>query len=909
MDDLPNHTDIEVQLRRYADHVEDQVGPIPPFGATRRPTSSRRWPIYAAAVFLLVVGLGVATWLTADDESGDPADDADVIIGEDDEPDPAPDPEPTDDVRPQPTVVDGAWQGEWVRVPATLAQAEPLPHVVRFDDGAFILSSENRGEEMVLEIYDAETDSVRRAADGRHVWRHDPAVVWTGDELVVLAGSNGPGIDDPAIAYDPVEDSWRTLAPPPIDQFGGVDSVWTGVEILLPELSVAYDPAADSWRAMAPQPLPERFHAAHVWAGSEMLVWGGCRGVQCDENPATGVGDGLAYDPVSDSWRELPEAPIAGGSDAVAVWTGEVAVFFAGGAPTGAGEHFATYDPATDGWDVVPGSPFGPARLSSAVWTGESAVFWGGLDGSTARLGGAAFDPTSGRWSVIPDAPFGGRLRTAAWVDGALLVAGDGTYLLRFEPNSDAESALVSVPAVTDLFADTAIQTLRDAGLDVATVFEQVEAGSRSVGRVIAQSPAPFEQAVAGTVVTITVGESAGMPTTTSPDGTDGGSPFNPISEGTARRIVDGLLDALAREDWAAAEWYLSNGAVTAAVWAGIPVTEETPERGPEILADYCATALCGAAWEILGVARDQTSTSVEVRFSSAEGPSTVWFEMTWFEGETATISLPPVGEVGERAPSVMERLFGDARPSGEVVVAWSETIEWQRSGESRATGWAARDGGVRAVVGGTVVQGVEPVFVLEDEGDQRLLSPFFYVGAGEIDGLPYALVTDFSDGAFYAERLDDPAADPILLYGPGESLTVWAADVGIELMLVLVGPDIPDQLQIRARNGLDVEPAGTVIASPGIALGLGAIAPDDSSLMAIASASEEGLYRHLIEFSTDGEELGRWQLPDEEVFTGGLDFDGRFAMAPLAGGGYFVVDTVADTTRVVDVYAEVWFD
>ena len=61
--------DLETQLRRYADHVEDQVGQIPPFGATRRPTSSRRWPIYAAAAFLLVVGIGVATWLTGDDES------------------------------------------------------------------------------------------------------------------------------------------------------------------------------------------------------------------------------------------------------------------------------------------------------------------------------------------------------------------------------------------------------------------------------------------------------------------------------------------------------------------------------------------------------------------------------------------------------------------------------------------------------------------------------------------------------------------------------------------------------------------------------------------------------------------------------------------------------------------------
>lgn len=905
--------DLETQLRRYADHVEDQVGQTPPFGATRRPTSSRRWSIYAAAAFLLVVGIGVATWLTGDDESSDPADEADVIIGEDDEPDTedsAPDPEPNEDVAPQPTVGDGAWQGEWVRVTATVGQPEPLPHVVPFDDGAFILSSENRGGEMVLEIYDAETDSVRRAADGRHVWRHDPAVVWTGDELVVLAGSNGPGIDDPAIAYDPVDDSWRTLTPPPVDQLGGVDSVWTGEEILLPALELAYRPAANTWRSMAAIPNPGRLSPASVWTGAELLLWGGCRGVQCDEDPSTGVGEGIAYDPSTDTWRELPEAPIAGGANAVGVWTGEIVVFFAGGVEPGPGENFASYDPATDSWAAVPGSPFGPARLSSAVWTGEYAVFWGGIEGSTPRLGGVAVDPASGRWSEIPAAPSGGRLRTAAWIEGSLFVAGDGTHLLRFEPNAPADPAVTQVPAVTDLFADTAIQTLRNAGLDVATVFERVEPGSPAVGRVIAQAPAPFEQVAAGTIVTITVGESASEDAATnSPDGLGIDDPFNPISEGAARRIVDGLLDALAREDWTAAEWYLSNGAVTAAVWAGVPVTEETPERGSEILADYCATALCGASWEILGVLRDQTATSVEVRFSSAEGPTAVWFEMSWFEGETATVSLPPVGEVGERAPSVMERVFGDARPTGEVVVAWSETIEWQRSGESRATGWAARDGGIRAVVDELVVQGHEPVFVLEGEGDQTFLSPYLYVGAGEIDGLPYALVTDFSDGAFYAERLDDPAAEPILVTGPAGTPTVWAADVGDQLMLLLVGPDIPDQLEVRGRNGLDLAPAGTVIAPPGIAVGLGAIAPDDSSLMAIASVTEARLYRHLIQFSVEGEELGRWQLPEDEVFTGGLDFDGRFGMAPLAGGGYFVVDTVADTTRVVDVYAEVWFD
>ena len=78
----------------------------------------------------------------------------------------------------------------------------------------------------------------------------------------------------------------------------------------------------------------------------------------------------------------------------------------------------------------------------------------------------------------------------------------------------------VTVPAVTDLFADTAIQTLRNELLDVAVIFEQVPAGSPSDGRVMAQDPAPFEEVEVGLVVTITVGQAAPettTPTTTTP--------------------------------------------------------------------------------------------------------------------------------------------------------------------------------------------------------------------------------------------------------------------------------------------------------------------------------------------------------------------------------------------------------
>ena len=73
----------------------------------------------------------------------------------------------------------------------------------------------------------------------------------------------------------------------------------------------------------------------------------------------------------------------------------------------------------------------------------------------------------------------------------------------------------VTVPAVTDLFAETAIQILRDELLDVAVIFEQVPAGSPSDGRVMAQDPAPFEEVEIGLVVTITVGQAAPETTTT----------------------------------------------------------------------------------------------------------------------------------------------------------------------------------------------------------------------------------------------------------------------------------------------------------------------------------------------------------------------------------------------------------
>ena len=73
----------------------------------------------------------------------------------------------------------------------------------------------------------------------------------------------------------------------------------------------------------------------------------------------------------------------------------------------------------------------------------------------------------------------------------------------------------VVVPQLDGLFADTAITTLRNAGLDPIPVFEPVPVGSPQAGRVIAQSPAAFETVDQDSPITITIGEATEETTTT----------------------------------------------------------------------------------------------------------------------------------------------------------------------------------------------------------------------------------------------------------------------------------------------------------------------------------------------------------------------------------------------------------
>lgn len=115
--------------------------------------------------------------------------------------------------------------------------------------------------------------------------------VWTGSEVVV---SNAGLI----AVYDPTSDSWRELEPPsPIGSDAQPLAV-LGSDVVLPFAGLAWDPNEDSWRTLAAAPVTVSGPQMDVFDG-DLIVSGA---------PIDSASDTMAlrYNPESDTWIELP---------------------------------------------------------------------------------------------------------------------------------------------------------------------------------------------------------------------------------------------------------------------------------------------------------------------------------------------------------------------------------------------------------------------------------------------------------------------------------------------------------------------------------------------------------------------------------------------------------------------------
>lgn len=256
-------------------------------------------------------------------------------------------------------------------------------------------------------------------------------------------------------------EGWTELPAPP-EIRGGAAQAWTGSELLvwggntgLDESTVVasglvFDATEMTWHPIAPAPLEPRMRMASAWTGSELLVWGGWSGRSGSEFLEGFFGDGAAYDPVSDSWRTLPPAPIDARAP-LSVWTGrEMLVWGTSVRVEDRPRDGAAYDPANDSWRPIAEAPI-ELTDATAAWTGtEMIVFGAALHGGnfpeTPTAIGAAYEPASDTWRQLPESDIDPNANTASWLGDRLIAWDYSEHTSAYSPGSDTWSSLRGPP-------------------------------------------------------------------------------------------------------------------------------------------------------------------------------------------------------------------------------------------------------------------------------------------------------------------------------------------------------------------------------------------------------------------------------------------------------------------------------
>jgi len=190
----------------------------------------------------------------------------------------------------------------------------------------------------------------------------------------------------------------------------------------------AYDPANDKWNQISTTNQPElNAFKSVVWAGDRLLVYGGVTFSSPTPTSSPTYSSSLSsYDPVTNVWTTLPNAPLSWYGIGTATWTGKEMIVLTGsknGMLTG-----AAYSPASNKWRLISTENALSARVyQSAVWTkGRLFVFGGNIPVGINPLADSAFyDPESDAWTTTPNGPLMGRLSpVTVWTGSRLIVCG-----------------------------------------------------------------------------------------------------------------------------------------------------------------------------------------------------------------------------------------------------------------------------------------------------------------------------------------------------------------------------------------------------------------------------------------------------------------------------------------------------
>ncbi len=249
----------------------------------------------------------------------------------------------------------------------------------------------------------------------------------------------------------------------------------------------------ERWRRLPAMPIAGRAGAVAVWTGKEVIVWQGY-GSQIDSPPFAldGRSDGARFDPVTETWRVLPEAPFVKGNNekkqpedralengfSSGVWTGRE--FFVW---DGVSRSAATYDPTSDRWRRIPKGPLEGRKTLDIAWDGQRVIMIGaGTGGKSERVAKEvrAFDPASGTWTRRPNVPTP-MLQPRLVPFGDRVFLYDDTYL---DPNKNSVRAMYSLQRDGKAWrTEPELPLFRTTNLDSYRVGRRVR--RKSIGRCV----------------------------------------------------------------------------------------------------------------------------------------------------------------------------------------------------------------------------------------------------------------------------------------------------------------------------------------------------------------------------------------------------------------------------------------
>lgn len=204
--------------------------------------------------------------------------------------------------------------------------------------------------------------------------------------------------------------SWTAMHPAPLARTETVAVTLGGIvyeiggEALGREdspLMQAYDPATDSWRDLAPLPHGASHMGAAVLNGKIYVAGGFTANVH--KGPVDGF---YVYDPATDRWRTLAPLSSPRGSPGLAAVDGKIHIIGGRGADQKTIALHEVYDPATNRWSRAAGLPLARDHFGIVAVDGRIHVF-GGRTGATVDnvTRHDVFDPATGRWQTAAPMP------------------------------------------------------------------------------------------------------------------------------------------------------------------------------------------------------------------------------------------------------------------------------------------------------------------------------------------------------------------------------------------------------------------------------------------------------------------------------------------------------------------------